>query len=411
MASTIPSYRHDLSWLRCAFETQMPVASLCTIILPALMAGMFTMGLNPEDSALRTTYYLVITAAMPVSMLAGYVLALIPARRVVLVITDVVAGVVAFLAYLWFQARISIVVPDVTSTFIGWQWQSHYQQDVLTALVIVVSCRAGMTFPRRGGRRSRLDAPSSAIAAAFTLLMVALAYVLSWLLGTWWLLYLLIACQGLVGASMILLLPDGNATPTQHLHEDGTRRKPWKSVLLGLGLPFLMLSQGFTLGLGFVASSWTAGWLGSMGTSFLAAVLVTWVVVACEARARANIEPSWPFLAASLLLIVLVSMLAFHAFSPVGPGWSVLCGISAGLLAITVTKLATSIERPFRTTVHLLLALFCASIGFGGGIAYYLYAPYGDEIIVWIVLAAGFFSAGIILPITVVSSLCKVLVR
>jgi hypothetical protein len=393
----------DFSWLHRTFETHLPVAELCTILIPTIMFGMFTMGLNPEDSVLRMWYYLVITAVMPVSMLAGYLLALIPARKLLLVLFDVATSVVAFLSYLWFQARISVVQADVTSTFPGWHWQSHYQQNVLIAFVVIMSCRCGMSFPRRGGRPSSTRDSSVVSAAAFSLLLVASTYIVSWLLGTWWLLHLQLACLALAGASVQLLLPDHSATSEGRSMAAETKRKAWKPVLFGISIPLLMLGQGFTIGLSFVANSWSAGWLGNIGTSLIVAGLVTCAVLAIEHSIKKVMGAAWFLLGAAGSLATFIALLMSRVFLPVELGWAVANGVAAGLVAIALARLATNDRKPFRATIHLLMVVFCTIIGIGGGIAYYLYAPWGDDIIIWIVLGAIAFAAAVVGHVPIVS--------
>ncbi len=363
----------DLSWLQRTFETHLPVISLCTITI-TIMVGMFTMGLNPEDSALRTWYYIAVIAAMPVSMLVGYLLALIPARKMLLVILDVATGVAAFLSYLWFQARISIVPADNVSTFPGWQWQSHYQQDVLIVLVVIVSCRCGTSFPRRGGTPFTEGDTSVISAASFSLLLVASTYLVSWLLGTWWILHLLVACLAFAGSGIQVLFPKHKPSSNECPAALEPKNMAWISILFGFGVPFTMLALGFSIGLSFVANSWSAGWLGHIGLTILIAGLVVIGILEIEKKIRKRSCIAWPLLAATGLLLFLVAMLLFHAFSPVEIGWAVASGAAAGLVAAALAKLATNNRHPFRATVHLLLALFCVLLGIGGGIAYYLYS-------------------------------------
>ncbi len=373
MRTDLPTQKHDLLWLRRTFETHLPVVTLCTIIIPTIMFGMFTMGLNPEDSALRTTYYLVITAAMPVSILAGYVLALIPARKVLLATIDVATSVAAFLSYAWFQARVSIVPADMSSTFPGWQWQSHYQQDVLVALVVIASCRCGMSFPRRGSRPSLAGDLSFILATAFSLVLVAAAFIISWLLGTWWLLHLYTACFAIVGVGIQVLLPDRLPSIEARPATNEPKENVWMPILFGFGIPLLILAQGFTIGLSLVANSWTAGWLGHIGIILLTAGLVACAVLAIETRTKKAMASAWLLIAAAGLLLGLVVLLILHVFLPVELGWSVASGSAAGLAATALARLAMNTRHPFHATVHLLLAIFCALIGVGGGIAFYLY--------------------------------------
>jgi hypothetical protein len=401
--------------------THLPVAALCSIIIPTIMFGMFTMGLNPEDSALRTWYYLAVTAAMPVSMLAGYLLALIPARKMLLVLLDAATGVAAFLSYLWFQARISIVPADNASIFPGWQWQSHYQQDVLIALVVIVSCRCGMSFPRRGATPSAEGDPSVVWAASCSLMLVASAYLVSWLLGTWWILHLGVACLAFAGCGIQVLLPNQVSSGDDRPAATEPKNRIWISILFGFGVPFLMLAQGFSIGLSFVANSWSAGWLGHIGVILLTAGLVACGILAIEKRFKRVVGIAWLLLAATGLLLGIIALLIFHAFLPVEIGWAVASGGAAGLVAVALAKLATNIRHPFRATVHLLLALFCVLLGIGGGIAYYLYsgqsitllpespAVLSDVLIVRLVSGAAVLAVVVIVHVPAISSIIRAL--
>ncbi|MEX2683485.1 MAG: hypothetical protein Q6373_018050 [Candidatus Sigynarchaeota archaeon] len=373
-SASIPSNKIDLSWLQRTFETHLPVMALCTIVIPSIVFGMFTMGLNPEDSELRTTYYIVITAAMPVSMLGGFLLAMMPARRVLLIALDAATGVVAFLSYAWFQARISIVPADHASTFPGWQWQSQYQQDVLTALVIVMSLRCGMSFPRRGAMPSADGDTSAAWATACSLIVIASVYFVSWLFGTWWLLHLQVACIAFGSCGVQVLLPRYPSSTDEHPAATGMRNTTWMPILFGFGIPPLMLAQGFTIGVAFVVNSWSASWCAHIGIMILTASLVSCGILSAEKRLAKVMDTAWILITADALLLFLVILLHSRAIVPVAPSWSMASGVSAGLIATALAKLATNHRHPFRATVHLMLALFCTTIGIGGGIAYYLYS-------------------------------------
>ncbi|MBN2153684.1 MAG: hypothetical protein JW839_19665 [Candidatus Lokiarchaeota archaeon] len=411
--------KRDMLWLQRTFETHLPVAVAAAIVIPTIMFGMFTMGLNPEDSALRTAYYLVITAVMPVSVLAGYVLALIPARKLLLVILDAAAGVAAVLSYLWFQARISVVPADYPSSFPGWQWQSHYQQDLLAVLVVILSVRCGMSFPRRGATPSAEGDTSVVSAASLSLLLVASSYLVSWLLGTWWLLHLYAACFAFAGCGVHLLLP--NRPPSTNKRRAGVelKNRAWTSLLFGFGIPFLMLAQGFAVGLSFVANSWSSGWLGHIGVILLMASLVPIGILVVEKRYKKETSIAWPLLAAAGLLLCSIVSLACRAFLPAEIGWAMTGGSAAGMIATALAKLATNNRRPFRATVQLLLAMFCVLLGIGGGIAYYLYAGQSfsflpgssdvlsEDLVMWIVIGSAIFAAVVIGHVPAISTILR----
>nr|MDO8109603.1 hypothetical protein [Candidatus Sigynarchaeota archaeon] len=384
--------RDLVPWCSSAFLEHLPMASLVFIAIPVVAFGMFTMGLNPEDSPMKNGYYLLVLVVPVISLLAGSVLAFIRWHEAIHVIVSVCIGIVAFLCYLWFYAKISIVPLELQSEFEGWHWKERYQFWLFLALVVLMATRCGMTFKRLRSSGNLADHQGSVLSSnragglAIAGLVIATQYGASWLTGAWYSLLLIQACIDMAVAAWTVLVTDWNklrSTETQSI----VKREPERPLpLLIIPIPFLLLPHGFNMGLAFTANSWTTTWLASFAWIFGTAAISVLLLWFLQKRYSDKSLVPWLLFGSSALLIAMELAFEQRWLVPMDLLFWIVTGIAGGMFILAIVTILAPVDHPFHTTLHVLVAIFIVTVGTGGGIAYYLYEPYGSTIIIWIII-------------------------
>jgi len=389
--ASIDARRSILQAFASAVNHAMPFASLGFIAIPFVIFGMFSMGLNPEDSQLRLGYYLVVTAVPALSIMLGFVIGMIKWRRGVRVVLSFIIGLVAFACYLWFYARVSIVATEPQSQFVGWHWSSRYQYFLLLAYIMLLSLRCGMTFKRTKSIKNRDEKPelldlaehSSKISGvAIALSIIAAQYLASWLAGWWYMLFLLQACIEVAGSIFAIWTPGASEQDIGEMAGRSMEHAPLHlQALIIASIPFMLLAQGFDLGLVYIANNWTSAWLASFAWTFGFASLTFLISVFLQLLyPKKSILPPMLFISACLMLALFLAV-ETRLFMPMDIACWLASGIAAGMLASGISSMLPARRHPFRATIHVMLTILFISLGIGIGIAFYLYEPYGDEYI------------------------------